>query len=56
VIREAANAKLLGGAFLLLIALVMLSWIVVPVPDEARQAAQKKASEPEGIPRKSGHY
>ena len=49
-------AKLLGGAFLLLIALVVLLWIVVPVPDEARQAAEKKASEPESIPRKSGRY
>ena len=49
-------AKLLGGGFLLLIALFVLLWIVGPVPDEARQAAEKKAPEPESIPPKSGRY
>jgi hypothetical protein len=44
-------AKLLGGSFLLLIALVVLLWIVVPVPDEAQQAPEKKA--PQNAPEKA---
>ena len=53
-------AKLLGGGFLLLLALVVLLWIVVPVPGEAQQVPDKKAPEnalePESIPRISGRY